>query len=441
MQPDLFHQEKRLYDRLCEPEMLYHGFVEVRRNKGAPGIDKVTISDFESNLEQELARLSEELTNWRYKPKPVRQVEIPKPGTTEKRKLGIPCIRDRVVDSTLKQLLEPILVPHFSMHSYGFIPGKGQHDAVLAAQRIVQSGKETVVDIDLSKFFDRINHDRLIHRLGTQIPDKRILRLIGMKLRSGIMKDGLVSSTPEGAIQGSPLSPLLSNVVLDELDKELERRNLAFCRYADDCNIFVKTHKAGERVMGSITRFIEGRLKLQVNQRKSQVAPSEQVRFLGMTIVKGTVSISKESINRAMEKVKALTPKGTHETLEATMERINRWYKGWSGYYSLTQYPSQLAKIEAHVRRRLRSRLVDQQKSRKNLYNKLRKRGVSHRSAAKWVFTNDKRWVLSNRRCLTKAYPVLLFTVELGQYIRSTQRLPLKWLDFHGHTNSSSLEG
>lgn len=428
MQPDLLHQEKRLYDRLCEPEMLYHGFAEVRRNKGAPGIDKVTVSDFESNLEQELARLSEELTNWCYKPKPVRRAEIPKPGTTEKRKLGIPCIRDRVVDSTLKQLLEPILVPNFSMHSYGFIPGKGQHDAILAAQRIVQSGKETVVDIDLSKFFDRISHDRLIHRLGTQIPDKRILRLIGMKLRSGIMKEGLVSSTTEGAIQGSPLSPLLSNVVLDELDKELERRNLAFCRYADDCNIFVKTRKAGERVMGSITRFIEGKLKLQVNQRKSQVAPSEQVRFLGMTIVKGTVSISKESINRAMEKVKALTPRGTRETLEATMERINRWYKGWSGYYSLTQYPSQLVKIEAHVRRRLRSRLVDQQKSRKNLYNKLRKRGVSHKSAAKWVFTNDKRWVLSNRRCLTKAYPVLLFTVELGQYIRSTQRLP-HWFD------------
>lgn len=424
MKPDLFHNEARLFERLCEPAMLYHGFIAVKRNKGAPGIDGVTIEDFESNLTEELDKLAKELSIWNYKPNPVRQVEIDKPGSTEKRKLGIPCIRDRVVDATLKQLLEPILLPGFSRHSYGFIPGKGQHNAVLAAHRIVQSGKEIIVDIDLSKFFDRINHDRLIHRLSMQIKDKRILRLIGIKLRSGIMKNGLVSSTKEGAIQGSPLSPLLSNVVLDELDKELESRNLEFCRYADDCNLFVKTQKAGERVMTSITRFIEGKLKLQVNQNKSQVAPSNKVKFLGMTIINGTISISRQSLNSAMDKVKTLTPRGTHEKLEVTIERINLWYKGWSGYYSLTQYPSQLSKIEAHVRRRLRSRLVDQQKSRRNLFNKLLKRRVSRRVAAKAVFTNDKRWVLSNKYAVTRAYPVVWFTRELGQYIRSTQNLP-----------------
>lgn len=428
MKTDLFHCETRLFERLCEPAMLYHGFVQVRRNKGAPGVDKITISEFETNLNEELDRLSRELSTWNYKPNPVRQVEIDKPGTTEKRKLGIPCIRDRVVDATLKLLLEPIIVPRFSGHSYGFIPGRGQHDAVLAAQKIVQSGKEIIVDIDLAKFFDRINHDRLVHQLSTHIQDKRILRLIGIKLRSGIMKDGLVSSTMEGAIQGSPLSPLLSNVVLDELDKELEKRGLEFCRYADDCNIFVKTLKAGERVMRSVTQFIESRLKLQVNQNKSQVAPSSKVKFLGLTIVEGAIVISRQSLNRAMEKVKKLTPRGTHQKLENTMEKINSWYKGWSGYYSITQYPAQLAKIEAHIRRRLRSRLVDQQKSRRNLFNKLRKRGITRRAAANAVFTNDKRWVLSNKFAITRAYPVVWFTNELGQYIRSTQRLP-HWFD------------
>jgi hypothetical protein len=208
-------------------------------------------------------------------------------------------------------------------------------------------------------FFDRIHHDRLIARLGQTIPDKRILRLVGLILRSGIMADGLVTPSTEGAVQGSPLSPLLSNIVLDELDKELERRGLEFCRFADDSNIFVTTPKAAERVMASIGGYIEKRLKLVVNREKSQVARSERVKFLGMTIVGDTIAISHKALQGAMAKVKELTPRGTHLTLEASIERINSWYAGWSSYFAMTYYPSQLKKIEAHIRRRLRSRLVD----------------------------------------------------------------------------------
>jgi len=341
---------------------------------------------------------------------------------------GIPVVRDRVVHATLKILLEPIIDPLFSAHSYGFRPNRSQRQAVESAQRIVKTGKEWVVDIDLSKFFDRIHHDRLISRLGLFIDDKRILRLIGMILRSGIMKDGLVTPSQEGSVQGSPLSPLLSNVVLDELDKELEKRGLEFCRFADDCNIFVKSPKAAVRVMAGVSKFIEKKLKLVVNQEKSQVAPSNKVKFLGMTIVNGTIAISRVSINRAMAKVKELTPRGTHQKLEQTMEDLNRWYRGWSSYYSMTQYPAQLNKIEAHIRRRLRSRIVDQQKNRRNLFRKLKKRGVSRKQAAMAAYSHNKRWALSHSRGVEMAYPNRWFVLEMKQFIRSTANL-LHWFD------------
>ena len=419
METDLLHDGERLFEILTNPFWLTLGWADVAKNKGAPGIDGVTVEAFQENIDQELSRLAEELLNWTYKPSPVKRVEIEKPDGGI-RLLGIPCVRDRVVQATLKRIIEPVVTPLFSDHSFGFIPKRNQGQAVREAQRIVQSGKEWVVDIDLSKFFDRIHHDRLIDRLGKVIKDKRILRLIGKILRSGIMKNGLVIPSLEGAVQGSPLSPLLSNVVLDELDKELERRELEFCRFADDCNIFVKSQKAADRVMKSVSSFIENKLKLVVNQEKSQVAKSREVKFLGLTIIDGHIAISIKSMARAMAKVKELTPRGTHLKLEATMEAINRWYKGWSSYYSLTQFPSQFVKIEMHVRRRLRSRIIDQQKSRRNLYNKLRKKGVGGKLAAKTVFSHNKRWALSHSHAVEKAYPNRYFTKELKQFKRST---------------------
>ncbi|MEI6750669.1 MAG: group II intron reverse transcriptase/maturase, partial [Bacteroidota bacterium] len=379
--------DKATYDQLCTSSQLRAAFIAVKKNKGAPGVDGITIEKFEENLDENIEQIRRELANWTYKPMPVRCVEIEKPsGGT--RQLGIPTIRDRIVQAALKALLEPIFEPMFSENSYGFRPGRNQRQAVEAAQRIITTGKEYVVDIDLAKFFDKINHDKLIGRMGKHIEDKRILKIVGIILRSGIMKDGMVSETTEGSVQGSPLSPLLSNIVLDQLDKELEARGLEFCRYADDCNIFVKTEKAANRVMESIGKYIKNKLKLEINKEKSKVALSRFVKFLGMTIVAGTIAISVLSMNRAMAKVKELTPRGTSLNLETTIKAANCWYVGWANYYGMTQYPSQLFNIEAHMRRRCRSRIVDQQKSKRNLFEKLISRGVSRGLAAKAAYSN-----------------------------------------------------
>lgn len=423
-QPELFFDKSRLFDHLCDADYLRAGFRAVKKNQGSPGIDGITIQQFESRLDEELGQLQKELRGWTYQPQPVRRVDIPKPGKKDEfRMLGVPAVRDRIVQATLKILLEPIFEPLFSPNSYGFRPGRNQQQAVEAAQQIVAKGKNYCVDIDLSKFFDRVQHDRLIARLSEQVEDKRVLRLIGMILRSGIMKDGLVTATTEGTVQGSPLSPLLSNVVLDELDKELERRGLEFCRFADDANIFVSSRNAAERAMSNAIRFIEGKLKLVVNREKSQVAPTSKVKFLGMTIIAATVAISAASLNRAMARVKELTPRGTSHHLEQTIEQINQWYVGWANYYSMTQYPSQLRKIEAHVRRRLRARIVDQQKSKRNLFKKLTARGVSRRLAAKQVFSNRRRWAMSHTAAVDKAYPNDWFARQ-GLKTMSNKRLP-----------------
>lgn len=418
---------KHLFEQLCTERKLLEGWREVKRNRGTSGLDGQTIDAFQTLLHEEIRHLKEELESWRYEPKPVRRVEIPKPDGGV-RLLGIPCIRDRIVQTTIKQLLEPILEPLFSVNSYGFRPGKNQRQAVESAQKIVQTGKGFVVDIDLSKFFDRVNQDRLITRLGGIIEDKRILRLVGMTLRSGVMKDGMFTATPEGTTQGSPLSPLLSNLVLDELDKEIEGRGLSHCRFADDCNIFVRTRKSAERVMSGISKFIEKKLKLVVNQEKSKVAESGLVKFLGMTILNGTRVIAKKTMSRAMAKVRELTPRGTQENLESTIKRINSWYVGWSAYYGMTQYPSQLKVIEAHIRRRLRSRIVSQQKKRRNLFEKLLKGGISRNKAATASFNNKKRWAISHMPAVERAYPNKWFISEMGLKIRSDEKRD-DWLD------------
>jgi group II intron reverse transcriptase/maturase len=395
---------EHLFEQLCTERRLLEGLYEVKKNRGSSGSDGQTIDSFKTRLHEEIKQLKEELETWEYKPQPVRRVEIPKPDGGV-RLLGVPCIRDRVIQSAIKQLLEPILEPLFSPNSYGFRPGRNQGQAVEAGTEDSSIRKNYVVDIDLSKFFDRVNQDKLVGTLSTIIKDKRIVRLIGNTLRSGVMQDGIINATTEGTVQGSPLSPLLSNLVLDALDKEIESRGLEHCRFADDCNIFVKTQKSGERVMKSISNFIEKKLKLVVNQEKSQVAESGLVKFLGMTIINGTRVIAKKTMGRAMQKVKELTPRGTHKTLEDTIKEINNWYVGWSNYYSMTQYPSQLKAIEAHIRRRLRARIVDQQKSRRNLLNNLRKRGISYAKAAKTSYNNSKRWAISHMTAMERAYP------------------------------------
>lgn len=422
-----FEDKRSLFETILDTYNLKTAFKLVKANKGAPGIDGITIKEYEQNLEEELNQLKEEVQSWSYKPTPVKRVEIPKPNGKGTRNLGIPIIKDRVLHMAIKRVLEPILEPTFSESSYGFRPGRNQQQAIQEAKRIVESGKEFVVDIDLSKFFDKINHDRLIHRLKAHIDDTRVLRLIGMILRSGVMIDGIKMPTEEGSVQGSPLSPLLSNVVLDELDKELEQRGLEFCRFADDCNIFTKTERSAERIMASIKKFIEKKLKLKVNEDKSKTAKSDQVKFLGLTIVKATIAISKAVLSKAMEKVKELIPRGTNLAIEQAVEKINSWYRGWASYFKMTQYPAQLKFIEAHIRRRLRARIVSQQKKKRNLVAKLIKRGVAKKQAANTVYTNRKTWALSHTRAVEKAFPNRWFSDTLNQIIVSDKKLE-HWL-------------
>lgn len=419
-----FEEDQRnLFEKILGITNLKTAFIRVKKNKGAPGIDGIAIGKYEQNLEEELKQLKQEVQSWSYKPTPVKRVEIPKPNGKGMRNLGIPIIKDRVLHMAIKLVIEPILEPTFSKSSYGFRPGRNQQQAVQEAKRIVESGKEYVVDIDLSKFFDRINHDRLIFRLKEHIKDTRVLRLIGMILRSGVMINGIKTPTDEGSVQGSPLSPLLSNVVLDELDKELEQRGLEFCRFADDCNIFTKTERSAERIMTSIKKFIENKLKLKVNEDKSKTAKSDQVKFLGMTIVRGTIAIAKATLNKALERVKELIPRGTNLTTEQAVEKINSWYKGWASYFKMTQYPAQLKFIEGHIRRRLRARIISQQKKKRNLVAKLIKRGVARKQAENTVYRNRKTWALSHTKAIEKAFPNSWFTDILHQAILSDNKL------------------
>jgi len=411
-----FHED--LLKKICAFDTLRQAFKAVKRNKGAPGIDGITIEEYEKNLEENLKQLKTKVESWQYIPTPVRRVEIPKPGGKGVRLLGVPIINDRVLHMAIKIVLEPILDPKFSESSFGFRPRKNQKQAVQQAQKIVQSGKEFVVDIDLSKFFDRINHDRLIYRLKEHIQDTRILKLIGMILRGGIMIDGVKTPSEEGSVQGSPLSPLLSNVVLDELDKELEKRGLEFCRFADDCNIFAKSQRGAERIMESIKKFIEGKLKLKVNEEKSKTRKSNEVKFLGMTIIEGTIAISKVAYNKAMEKVKTLIPRGSHLRLERAIAEVNKWYKGWSSYFNMTQYPAQLKAIEAHIRRRFRSRIVSQLKRKRNILALLLKSAVGKKAASKTVYSNRGTWNLSHARVVEKVYSIEWF-VKQGQLLVS----------------------
>jgi RNA-directed DNA polymerase len=410
-----------LFDKICDKNSLREAFREVKRNKGASGVDGISVDEFERNLEEELSRLQQEVVSWTYKVQPVKRVEIPKPNGGI-RLLGIPTVRDRVLQSSIKNTLEPIIDPAFSENSYGFRPGRSQKQALEKAQAIVQSGKEYVVDMDLSKFFDRISHDRLISRLKRLIDDTRVLRIIGMTLRCGVMVDGKYHATPVGSVQGSPLSPLLSNVVLDELDKELEKRGLEFCRFADDCNIYVRSEKAAQRVKESISKFVEKKLKLVVNEEKTKVAQSRYVKFLGVTILTVGLCISTAAMSKAKEKVKELSPRGTHLTIEKSIERFNLWYRGWAKYFELTHFPSQFKQIEAHFRRRLRAQMINDHKRRRFICRKLRKRGVRKQTAEKTAYSNNKIWAMSIMPACHIAWSNSYFK-QMGMYTHSDKVL------------------
>jgi RNA-directed DNA polymerase len=392
-----------IFENISNKSLLRKAFKEVKANKGCAGVDGQTIKEFEENLEEEINKLSEELNNWTYKPKPLKEKKIPKAGNKGERKLGIPSVRDRVVQQAIKMNIEWKYEQEFSESSYGFRPGRSQRKAIEKARSYNEEGYEWVVDIDLEKFFDKIPQDRLMTKLAKNIKDRKVLRLIGMILRSGIMtEEKEILAKEEGTTQGSPLSPLLSNIYLDELDKELEKRGHKFCRYADDCNIFCKSKKAATRIMKSITRFIEGKMKLKINKDKSKVEVSEKVVFLGMTIIKGTITISKKLMAKANDKISKLIPRNTNKTMDKLIKEANVWLRGWFEYVKITHYPAQIAKIEAHIRRKLRAKVIKQKKRRKNLYRWFVSKGIKKKGAFRDAYKKGETWAMSSTSSINK---------------------------------------
>jgi group II intron reverse transcriptase/maturase len=373
-----------LWDRVWERQNLFAALERVERNGGAPGIDGMTVEELRPYLKEHWLEDREALDQQTYRPSPVRRVEIPKPDGGM-RQLGIPTVMDRFLQQAIAKALTPLFEPHFSTQSYGFRPGRSAHQAVKQAQEYVQSGYEWVVDIDLEKYFDRVNHDMLMARVARVVEDKRVLKLIRGYLNSGVMVNGVVLDTAEGTPQGGPLSPLLSNIMLDDLDKELERRGHKYVRYADDCNIYVRTPRAGERVKESVKRFLEKKLKLKVNPKKSKVERASRVKFLGFSFYKRKgdvhIRIAKQSLVRFRNKFRRLTKRTRSGKLEEVIEAINQYTMGWIAYYRLADTPSVFAGLESWIRRRLRQMVWKRWKRGTTRYRKLVKLGVPRERA------------------------------------------------------------
>lgn len=343
-------------EQILSRENLLSALKRVERNKGSHGVDGMPVQNLRVHVMEHWDTMKMELLSGTYQPQPVRRVEIPKPDGGV-RLLGIPTVMDRFIQQAIVQVLSSIYDPTFSDHSYGFRPKRRAHDAVRKAKRFIAEGSRWVVDIDLEKFFDRVNHDKLMGLLAKRIEDKRLLKLIHRFLKTGIMMNGIVMNSEEGTPQGGPLSPLLSNIVLDELDKELERRGHQFVRYADDCNIYVKTPKAGNRVMKSVTSFIEGKLKLKVNADKSAVDRPWRRKFLGFSFTahrEPKVRVAQVSLKRMRDKIRDITSRKKPYSLEYRIEKLNQYLMGWCGYFALADTPSVFKQLEQWIRRRLR---------------------------------------------------------------------------------------
>ena len=406
-----WERESGLMDAVCERGNLKLAYQRVVKNKGAAGVDGIGIDEFDDHLKQHWPTIKAKVLAGEYMPQPVRRVDIPKPqGGT--RTLGIPTLTDRMIQQALHQVLSPIFEADFSESSYGFRPGRNAHQAVKAAKQYVAEGRRIVVDMDLEKFFDRVNHDLLMQKLSAKIDDGRVLRLIRRYLEAGMMADGMVSQRTEGTPQGGPLSPLLSNILLTELDRELERRGHAFCRYADDCNIYVRSQQAGERVMASVTRFLADTLKLAVNATKSAVAHPWKRKFLGYSLTWHKVprlKIAPTSLKRLEDKIREVLQGARGRSLTTVITELNPILRGWMAYFKLTETKKVLEELDGWIRHKLRCILWRQWKRPYTRATNLIKAGLTEERAFRSAFNQRGPWWNSGASHMNQTFPKSFF--------------------------------
>ena len=404
--------DRDLMERICDRANLNRAYERVVTNKGAPGVDGITVKQLAGWIREHKQGLIDGLLDGSYRPQTVRGVQIPKPGGGM-RQLGIPTVVDRLVQQAILQVLNPILDPTFSASSYGFRAGIGAHDALKKAKEYVAEGHSIVVDIDLEKFFDRVNHDVLMNRLSRHVKDKRLLKIIGRFLRAGMMQDGVCVLRRQGTPQGGPLSPLLANLLLDDLDKELERRGHKFCRYADDCNIYVQSQAAGERVMSSVTTFLEKKLRLRVNRQKSAVAHVSERKFLGHRLLPdGHLGIAPASLERAKERVRQLTRRNRGVSMRQVIGELNSFLIGWVAYFRLAECKAHLRRMDEWIRRKLRCLRLKQCKRRKSIADELRRLGVPEWRAWLLALSGKGWWRMSGSPQAAEGMPLAWFASQ-----------------------------
>ena len=401
----------RLMDAVVERNNLWQAYERVMRNKGAAGVDGLTVSEFKAWLQQHWPSVKAALLAGDYMPTAIRKVDIPKPNGGV-RTLGIPTVLDRLIQQALLQVLQPQFEPEFSEHSYGFRPGRNAWQAVQRAQGYIKEGRRWVVDLDLEKFFDRVNHDILMSRIGRKVKDERVLKLVRRYLEAGMMSDGMVSARTEGTPQGGPLSPLLSNILLTDLDRELERRGHWFCRYADDCNIYVGSETAGQHAMASITDFLERKLRLRVNREKSAVARPWSRKFLGYSFTRhkqARLKIADSSIERLKDKVREIVVGNASRKLDAAIAELNPVLRGWTSYFRLTETKRVLEDLDSWIRRKLRCLLWRQWKRPATRNKRLQARGLDGTRAWKSASNGRGPWWNAGASHMRAAYPKRVF--------------------------------